>query len=297
MFGAAIPTEDFAVLGDAEDGVGGVLDDGGEAHLGLAGLLDLGEVGDDGAEALAGAGERLGGDVDRDGAAAGGDQPDLGAGLAVKTRRDQVLQFSVIVGADHGGKIAADDLFKAAADHAGEGGVAVENGAVRGQDQRPFGDGFDESAIGLLIGARGENAFTIRGGQDECIDLAAFDGGHQFGNGAGAANRLKTGSPSENLALRVDVGMGLVPRYQVKAHQHPVGLGHVADDAPERQGQLTDERGGSDDLGAAGQLGLLVDVDNVEFVAPLEVLFADRLQIRDGGDGAGVEPATKSRSR
>ena len=67
---------------------------------------------------------------------------------------------------------------------------------------------------------------------------------------------------------------------QVEAHKDSVLVGHVADEPAQRLWQFLDERRGGDDLLALGQRWLLVDVDDFQFVAILEVLLANRRDVR-----------------
>src|SRR4029453_7477170 len=69
---------------------------------------------------------------------------------------------------------------------------------------------------------------------------------------------------------------------EIESEQHALAIRHVADDSAHRQRQLLDERRRRDDLLDLREDRLLVDVDEPETVAALEILLADGFQVADG---------------
>jgi hypothetical protein len=69
--------------------------------------------------------------------------------------------------------------------------------------------------------------------------------------------------------------------FQIDAYKQPFRIRHVADEPPQGQGEFLDERWGGDNLLPLGQLGLLVDVDHLEFVAACQVFATEFLDIGD----------------
>src|SRR5882724_7339253 len=72
-------------------------------------------------------------------------------------------------------------------------------------------------------------------------------------------------------------------------------VGEIADDAPERRGQLLDQRRDRDDLLVRCQLRLLKNVHHEQLVAPPQILFAERAQrfhrtTRSGSGPSNVQP-------
>src|SRR6185295_10310903 len=100
--------------------------------------------------------------------------------------------------------------------------------------------------------------------------------------------------PGWGSSLSVSPGWFSVPA-QIEPDKHAVGVGHVTDQAPQRRRQLFDECGRRDDLLAARQGGMLVDVDDLECAAVLQMLVANLAQIADRcgrtcGKAGDVEP-------
>src|SRR6187551_838414 len=95
------------------------------------------------------------------------------------------------------------------------------------------------------------------------------------------ANSAAT-STSDSAVSGGDACLAMFLRLQIEAQEYPVFVGKIANDAAQRRGQLLDQGGDGDDLFVFGEHGLLKDVDHQQFVAALEVLFADRAQIFHG---------------
>src|SRR4030042_2472193 len=72
--------------------------------------------------------------------------------------------------------------------------------------------------------------------------------------------------------------------FQINAYKKPFRIRHVADEPPEWRGEFLDERWGGNNLLSLGQLGLLVDVYHLEFVAACQVFLTD---FPDTGDCLG----------
>src|SRR5262249_27001778 len=66
-------------------------------------------------------------------------------------------------------------------------------------------------------------------------------------------------------------------RMQVQTQEHPFLVGQVADQSAQRQRQLLDERGHGNNLLVLRQCRLLVYVDHLELVTPLQVFLTDGL--------------------
>src|SRR5450759_3120475 len=75
---------------------------------------------------------------------------------------------------------------------------------------------------------------------------------------------------------------------QIQPDQNPLEIRKIADDPPQGWRQFLDQGGHGDDLLSLGQHRLLIDVDHLEVVAPLEMLLADLLDIVYGACGALV---------
>ena len=73
---------------------------------------------------------------------------------------------------------------------------------------------------------------------------------------------------------------------ELEAEEHFLGVGEVADDAPQRRRQLLDQRRRRQNLVLFGQLGMLDDVDDLELIAAGEIGLAESLQVLDGERGA-----------
>ena len=63
-------------------------------------------------------------------------------------------------------------------------------------------------------------------------------------------------------------------RFQIQPDQNLLAIREIADDPPQGQRQFLDQRGHGDDLLSFGKHRLLVDVNHLEVVAPLEILLA-----------------------
>src|SRR6185295_5213066 len=61
----------------------------------------------------------------------------------------------------------------------------------------------------------------------------------------------------------------LHPGNEIQSHEHPVLVGHVANQPPQRQWQLLDEGRGGNQLLGPGKVGLLVNIDNLQVIASL----------------------------
>src|SRR6185503_9058836 len=68
---------------------------------------------------------------------------------------------------------------------------------------------------------------------------------------------------------------------EIESEQHALAIRQVTDDPAHRQRQLLDERRRRDDLLTLREDRLLVDVDDFEIVAALEILLADGFQVAD----------------
>src|SRR5579872_2248381 len=66
---------------------------------------------------------------------------------------------------------------------------------------------------------------------------------------------------------------------EVQTHEHPFGVREVADDFLDRLRQPSHERGQSEDLVALSELGPLYEIDDLDLVSTLQMLFADFPQI------------------
>jgi hypothetical protein len=84
-------------------------------------------------------------------------------------------------------------------------------------------------------------------------------------------------------------------RIDLEPDQHALGVRQGADDLADRLGEPADQRRDGDDLIGAGEGRLLEQVDHFDGVPSGEVLLADPLEVRQGGDRLGrlarhVEP-------
>src|SRR5581483_5642271 len=82
------------------------------------------------------------------------------------------------------------------------------------------------------------------------------------------------------------LGSGL----QVQPYQHALVVRQIANNPPQRQGQLFDQGGGGHNLFILGQGRLLVKIDDFQIVLSLQVLRADCIDIEDGAPGRGCRP-------
>src|SRR6185312_8255120 len=96
-----------------------------------------------------------------------------------------------------------------------------------------------------------------------------------------AARSLSCRSRSRLLALH---------RPDVEPHQHPLLVREIADDLLHRLRQLAHQCGHRQDLVARGEPGVLEQVDDLDRVLPLEVLFTEALEIADRGHALGGLP-------
>src|SRR5882724_3727731 len=106
-----------------------------------------------------------------------------------------------------------------------------------------------------------------------------------------SASRARNSMTSESgfrgvaVIILVFMGMGWA-RLQVQAEKDAFSVGHIADETPQGKGKTFDERRRGDNLIAPGQSGMLVNVDDFQCIAPLEMLFANLFDIEDGAGGA-----------
>ena len=70
--------------------------------------------------------------------------------------------------------------------------------------------------------------------------------------------------------------------FQLEAEQHFLGVGEVADDAPQGRRQLLDQRGRRENLVLLGELRMCEDIDDLEVVAAGQIVLADALEVLDG---------------
>ena len=71
---------------------------------------------------------------------------------------------------------------------------------------------------------------------------------------------------------------------EIQPDEHAFRVREVADDLLDRFGQPSHERGHGQDLVAARELRILQQIDDLDLVAPLQMLLADLLQVREGQD-------------
>src|SRR4029079_13036044 len=79
----------------------------------------------------------------------------------------------------------------------------------------------------------------------------------------------------ERSRRRLAIGLSRPSRTDVESHENALLVRHVADQAAKRRGQLLDQRRRGDDLVAARQRQVLVDVHDLEGVEAAQVLLAD----------------------
>src|SRR6185312_10011496 len=77
---------------------------------------------------------------------------------------------------------------------------------------------------------------------------------------------------------------------EIESDEHALEVGHVSDEQAQGRRQLLDQRRDGHDLLVAGELGLLVDVDDLERVSSGEVRLADVLDARDRARRRGRGP-------
>src|SRR5580765_3581066 len=73
-------------------------------------------------------------------------------------------------------------------------------------------------------------------------------------------------------------------RTEIQSHEHTLRVRQIADDLLDGLRQPPHERRQCEDLVALGELGVLEEIDHLDLVAPLQVRFADLLQIRERED-------------
>ena len=125
----------------------------------------------------------------------------------------------------------------------------------------------DQRAVGRVGAAERVDAFAGRVGDEQRIHLAVADGPQRL-LGLGQA-RAQSSSSTRSRSCAVVSLVGPIARPEVQPEQHPLRVGHVADDPAQRQRQLLDQRRRRDDLLALRQRRLLIDVDDLELVAAL----------------------------
>src|SRR5688572_31386608 len=69
--------------------------------------------------------------------------------------------------------------------------------------------------------------------------------------------------------------------HEIEPEKNTLAIRHVADDPAHRQRELLDQRRRSDGLLAPCEDRLLVNVDDLELVSPVEMLVAGRTQVLD----------------
>ena len=74
--------------------------------------------------------------------------------------------------------------------------------------------------------------------------------------------------------------------FQIQAEQNLAFVGKISYQFPHRLGELLDESGNSNNLIALRKFGLLVDIDNLQFVGSRKLFFANAPFVRDGPGGA-----------
>jgi len=72
-------------------------------------------------------------------------------------------------------------------------------------------------------------------------------------------------------------------RPQVQAYQHPLGIGEIADDFPHWLGEFAYQCGDREDLIPLRQLGMLEQIDDLDVVIAIHMLFAEPFQIGESG--------------
>ena len=70
-------------------------------------------------------------------------------------------------------------------------------------------------------------------------------------------------------------------RSHLEAEEDFLLFGEIADDSPQRQRQLLDQRRRSENLLVLGSLGMLEDIHYFQLVSPVELLLADPVEIVD----------------
>src|SRR5512145_639314 len=75
--------------------------------------------------------------------------------------------------------------------------------------------------------------------------------------------------------------------HEIEPYQHTLPIGKVTHETPQRRWNRLDEGRRRDNLLAFSESRLLVDVNHLELIAPLEVPFTNPLQIGDRSTGLG----------
>src|SRR5262245_46680345 len=73
-------------------------------------------------------------------------------------------------------------------------------------------------------------------------------------------------------------------RAEVQSHQHPVRVREIADDFFHRRWQISHQGWDGHDLITASQLGILQEIDQLNAVSVRQMLRANPLEIREGGN-------------
>ena len=75
-----------------------------------------------------------------------------------------------------------------------------------------------------------------------------------------------------------------LPRTEIQPDQDPFGVRQVADDLLDRSGSRRTSVGSARIWSPRPELRILQEIDDLDPVAPLQVLLADLLQVREGAD-------------
>jgi hypothetical protein len=84
----------------------------------------------------------------------------------------------------------------------------------------------------------------------------------------------------------LSTGIGIGRRQnlpQLQTEQHLLGVGQIADDAPQRRRELFDQRRRREDLVFLRLLRILQHIDDLELITPLEILLANAAKVLDCG--------------